>query len=786
MGLVLPNLNDKPFEQIFEEARGLIPSTAPDWTDHNVHDPGITFIELFAWLAEIEHYRLNRTSAESYARFFSLMGIAPFGAQPAQVTISFKFSGLGEGILVPANTRISAIGNESAPFETLQDLYLTPARLEKVITKTGDQETVQTTAEKTEVGHYAIFGSSPAVGDSLQLEFSGWFEEPQGHLTIVLFENDLPPRVPFTAGAKGFEPSANVRWQYRTNAGWTDLDVIEDGTLNFSRSGELVFRSPMEAGAANFRQIRAVLSGGRYEIPPRVVNIKTNTIRARQVETIVNEDLKKGLGTADQVVRLQKYPLLINNAIPEGIFQVGDVLDWDALIDRLKRPEELFESPLKETVIHIATELREVDPDALTADSPITPDQKYKLAAAFNKLISEPDLYEKKKFLGVHLPDELSEASRERACQSQSYVRRLNRFLLQRVFPDLFISDRLEIQTGRLGAPIEDEPKAWHNWDRVDNFFESAPSDRHYVLDPATGKIRFGNGLNGRVPETTESIRARFYRHSRLDQGNLAAGHAWTGLVLPPNVQIDERKNLLPASGGKEKETIAETRTRSREVFRKQTAIITATDYENLALNTPGLRVARAKVLPNFNPKLRKLKLPGEVTIIVVPQPPPKKAFPNAPPPLPGSGFLKTVTRHLEHRRMVTTNLHVIGPEYLEVRVRCQVFLKKRASKTEALESINRALKEFLDPIFGGPDKGRGWPFGRPIFPSEVSQQLAKLPDVDYVTRVSLNDLKAGEPFKLPYNGLPIPASGAHAIELVEFENRGREAGPCEGGDSCG
>src|SRR5215213_8639793 len=140
MALLLPKLDDKTFVQIAEEARLLIPSSAPSWTDHNVHDPGITFIELFAWLAEIEHYRLNQTSAASYARFFSLMGLAPLGARAAEVTVTFEFNPITSGLLVPSNTRIWAVGIESVPFQTLRDQYLTKARVIKVVTKTRQRE----------------------------------------------------------------------------------------------------------------------------------------------------------------------------------------------------------------------------------------------------------------------------------------------------------------------------------------------------------------------------------------------------------------------------------------------------------------------------------------------------------------------------------------------------------------------------------------------------------------------------------------------------------------------
>jgi hypothetical protein len=806
MALLLPKLDDKPFEKIVEEGRSLIPSSAPEWTDHNVHDPGITFLDLFSWLAEIEHYRLERTSVSSYERFFSLMGIAPFGPRPAEVTVAFEFARLPDTVFVKANTRMWVVGNQSLPFATKRDLYLTTARLTKVLTVSGGRETVQTTAEKNEVGHFEAFGRAPEIGDSLVLQFETWFKEPQTHLTFTLFEDDLPARAPFAPDARGFQPSANVRWEYRTGPdSWAALDVVEDGTLSFSRSGELIFRRPPEPPSGVPLQLRALLVGGHFEIPPRIVRVLTNSITARQVETIVNEDLDAGLGSADQVVRLKKYPLLINEAIPEGQFQIGDVLNWIALIDRLKRAVEVYEPPLRETVLHIAQKLREIagplfdDPNLLKS-VPQQNQQEYDLARAIDTLLDESEFYDPKKFPTVRLPEELSSESRDNRCRRGGFVRRRNRFLLQSVFPDLFVSDRLEIQTGTPVVRVEDEVTAWHNWQQVENFLKSGPADRHYVLDPTSGTVRFGNGLNGKTPQPTERIRARFYRYSQLENGNLPANHVWElDVQLPPDTEFktrqspplgqrEKRENLLPASGGRGKESIDETKLRSREVFRKEKASITARDYESRALNTPGVRVARVKVLPNFNPTLpRRFRVPGEITLLVLPYPPPKEAFPDAPPPQPSDGFLKTIQTHLESRRAVTTSIHVRGPRYVEVSVHADVFLKKRASETQARQNIDRVLKEFFDPAFGGPDKGQGWSFGRSVFTSEVNQVLAKVPEVDYVTGVSLNELKVGEPLTFRYDQLPQATPGNHQIALVRFESRGNQTATSKGkgGDRC-
>ncbi|MDP3066023.1 MAG: AAA family ATPase [Methanobacteriaceae archaeon] len=54
MTLPKPNLNNKSFQELVEEASKLIPLKAPEWADHNV-DPWINFVELFTWLMEIKH-----------------------------------------------------------------------------------------------------------------------------------------------------------------------------------------------------------------------------------------------------------------------------------------------------------------------------------------------------------------------------------------------------------------------------------------------------------------------------------------------------------------------------------------------------------------------------------------------------------------------------------------------------------------------------------------------------------------------------------------------------------
>lgn len=73
MPLTLPELDDRSFDDLTTEARALIPALAPGWTNHNPSDPGITLIELFAWLTDVLMYRVNRVTDDNTRAFLRLL-----------------------------------------------------------------------------------------------------------------------------------------------------------------------------------------------------------------------------------------------------------------------------------------------------------------------------------------------------------------------------------------------------------------------------------------------------------------------------------------------------------------------------------------------------------------------------------------------------------------------------------------------------------------------------------------------------------------------------------------
>jgi predicted phage baseplate assembly protein len=70
MPLTIPSLDDRTFDDLVREAMDMIPSHAPDWTDHNASDPGITLLELLAYLTEMLIYRVNQIG-DSHLRVFT-------------------------------------------------------------------------------------------------------------------------------------------------------------------------------------------------------------------------------------------------------------------------------------------------------------------------------------------------------------------------------------------------------------------------------------------------------------------------------------------------------------------------------------------------------------------------------------------------------------------------------------------------------------------------------------------------------------------------------------------
>jgi hypothetical protein len=67
--LKLPDLAPQTYAEIFTSLRDGIPAYSSNWTDYNASDPGITLLQLFAWIAGGTYYRINRVPDEAYRNY---------------------------------------------------------------------------------------------------------------------------------------------------------------------------------------------------------------------------------------------------------------------------------------------------------------------------------------------------------------------------------------------------------------------------------------------------------------------------------------------------------------------------------------------------------------------------------------------------------------------------------------------------------------------------------------------------------------------------------------------
>jgi len=99
MALPVPNLDDRRFQDLVDDAKRLVQQRCPEWTDHNVSDPGVTLIETFAWMTDQVLYRLNRVPERNYIKFLELIGVRLFPPTAARAAITFWLAGPQPGTI---------------------------------------------------------------------------------------------------------------------------------------------------------------------------------------------------------------------------------------------------------------------------------------------------------------------------------------------------------------------------------------------------------------------------------------------------------------------------------------------------------------------------------------------------------------------------------------------------------------------------------------------------------------------------------------------------------------
>lgn len=285
--------------------------------------------------------------------------------------------------------------------------------------------------------------------------------------------------------------------------------------------------------------------------------------------------------------------------------------------------------------------------------------------------------------------------------------------------------ETVEIRSLRLEVNETGLDDGFEVWQQVDDFFASKDDDRHFVLDRTTGEVRFGDGRRGRIPAATSApgVVAREYRYGGGTRGNVGAGALSEILSFVEGVSgVSNRRAAL---GGSEEESLADAKLRAAAELKSQDRLVTAEDFESQARQTPGVLIRRAKALPLAHPRFPDARIPGAVTVVVVPDG-------EGEAPAPSEETRKAVCQYLDRHRLLTTELFVVGPTYHRIEVEAELVVSPEADLAEVKQDVDASLRRYFHPLSGG-ENGTGWEFGRDVFVSRVTQLLLSVAGVERI-----------------------------------------------------
>lgn len=657
MGLDIPDLDDREYEEILADALKRIPVHSDDWTDHNAHDPGITVLETLSWLTETYIYQLNRVTDAHRRKHLDLLGVQPKPPKPAEVDLHLAPDGLEEanrqesfrGKEIPEGEKVVVDDGSgfTGTFETTKPVTLTLASIERVVTDTAAGLTDNTTANDTYGMGFLAFGERAVRGSAMYLgldrdPFTIEREEEEDIIDIIdvtvdFDDADLPEIHAHEDDDPAFRPSVEVAWQFCTDydnwesdEAWRDFELRRDQTNKLYQGGTVAIKRPdgewmdetnsklmlADEYADRLRSeehdeqpaetdsdeglvwIRCKVEKPGYEIPPPLNSVRLDVVPARhQAETEETEELERPDGGTE------------TTASPAQTF-------------------EFEHAPVLEAEITIG------------------------------------------------------------------------------------------------GEP----------WEQVTDFDASGPDDRQYVIDSAREAIRFGDGIHGRVPAAGQTVVAESYVYGGGQRGNVPRSSSCefeseTFEQLPVSLASG-------AMGGADAESVDAATIRLREDLKTPYRGISLDDYRQLAAQTPGLRFGRVTTLVAEGDRAAECADGDVIRTVVVP-------YSTLTKPQPSEGFLNAIRRHLEKHRLLTDRVQVEAPTYISIHVETAVRIAPGYSEGTRIAAIEAALDEFLDPL--GRSGGEGWPFGRPVYRSEIYEVIENVDGVDVVLEVTIFSGEKGD-----------------------------------------
>jgi len=335
MALPVPNLDDRRFQDLVDDAKRLVQQRCPEWTDHNVSDPGVTLIELFAWMTDQLVYRLNRVPERNYVKFLELLGVSLFPPTAARTDVTLWLTAPQPDLVrIPTGTQVATVRtetDEAIVFATTEDLPIVPSSLIELGSMIdGKTYRDQWAALEKGAGLYC-FQDQPRPNDAL---YVGLSEAVPSNAVRLRFRCHIE--------GVGVDPTnPPLVWEAWSGEAWEPCELDSDSTGGLNRDGDVVIHVPRSHNASLIAKRRAgwlrarvtELAEGQpgYSASPSITGLSAitigGTVPAVNAELVVEEEVGVSEGVPGQRFSVRRQPIVPGDE--PAVLEVSGEEGWD-------------------------------------------------------------------------------------------------------------------------------------------------------------------------------------------------------------------------------------------------------------------------------------------------------------------------------------------------------------------------------------------------------------------------------------------------------------------------